>query len=115
MHIHNIQYAMDNIYAHTYDGYGYMYGYVCGGFEYNGYYTLNTQDSPKCTSWSPKKVVKYNSIQEQCDFAALKYDKVLNNFMTTPCCNITSKMEEDIWAWGIFTETILPMLKFIDE
>ena len=70
--------------------------------------------SPR-TPRSPQKVVKYNNIQEQLDFAVGKYDEVLRKFMNTPCCNITQKLQEDVWAWGLFSETVLPMLKFIDE
>ncbi len=66
---------------------------------------------------SPKRNigVKYHTVQEQLDFASVKYDEVLSKYMNTPCCNITPKMEEDVWAWGIFSETVLPMLTFIDE
>lgn len=92
-----------------------MYGYVCGGIEYNGYYTPCTQDSPRTSRKSAKKVVKYSNIQEQANFASKKYGEVLHQLMNTPFCNITPKLQEDVWAWGIFTDTVLPMLKFIDE
>lgn len=107
---------MDSIFAHSYDGYGYMYGYLCNGNEYNGYYTpmATSPKDPKSPS-KTRKSTNYNNIQEQCDFAVMKYGEVLNKYMNTPCCNITSKMEEDVWAWGLFSETVLPMLTFIDE
>lgn len=64
---------------------------------------------------SPRTPVKYNNIQEQLDFANMKYEQVLNKYMNTPCNHITYKQEEDVWAWGIFSEVVLPMLKIIDE
>jgi len=71
-----------------------------------GYY------SPRSPRRSP---VKYNNIQEQLDFANSKYEEVLNKYMRTPCKYITEKQEEDVWAWGIFSEVVLPMLKIIDD
>lgn len=65
--------------------------------------------------YSPRSPVKYNNIQEQLDFASRKYEEVLNKYMRTPCRYITEKQEEDVWAWGIFSEVVLPMLKIIDE
>jgi len=112
IHNQNIT-TMDTIFAHTYDGFGYMYGYVCDGSEYTGYYTpLATYP---CLPKSLRKKVKYNNIQEQSDFATAKYNEVLTKYLNTPCCNITSKMQDDVWAWGVFSETVLPMLAFIDE
>lgn len=70
------------------------------------------QYSPRSPRKSP---VKYNNIQEQLDFANSKYDEVLNKYMRTPCRYITEKQEEDVWAWGIFSEVVLPMLKIIDD
>jgi hypothetical protein len=67
---------------------------------------------------SPRKRsggVKYNNIQEQLEFATVKYNEVLDKYMSTPCNKITKKQSDDVWAWGIFSETVLPMLKFIDE
>lgn len=70
--------------------------------------------SPKNQN-SPRTPVKYNNIQEQLDFANMRYAQVLNRYMNTPCNHITYKQEEDVWAWGIFSEVVLPMLKIIDE
>lgn len=70
------------------------------------------QYSPRSPRKSP---VKYNNIQEQLDFANMKYEEVLNKYMRTPCKYITEKQEEDVWAWGVFSEVVLPMLKIIDE
>ena len=64
---------------------------------------------------SPRSPVKYNNIQEQLDFANVRYQEVLNKYMNTPCTSITYKQEEDVWAWGIFSEVVLPMLKIIDD
>lgn len=68
--------------------------------------------SPRSPRKSP---VKYNNIQEQLDFANYKYQEVLNKYMRTPCKYITEKQEEDVWAWGIFSEVVLPMLKIVDD
>jgi hypothetical protein len=65
--------------------------------------------------YSPRSPVKYNNIQEQLDFANRKYEEVLNKYMKTPCKYITEKQEEDVWAWGLFSEVVLPMLKIVDE
>jgi hypothetical protein len=72
--------------------------------------------SPRSPKSHKKNVsVRYSNIQEQLDFAVIKYDEVVMKYMNTPCNRITSKMQEDVWAWGIFSETVLPMLKFVDE
>lgn len=74
--------------------------------------TPRSQNSPR----SPRKTpVKYNNIQEQIDFATGRYEELLKKFMKTPCNRITSKQEEDVWAWGLFSEVVLPMLKIVDE
>lgn len=65
--------------------------------------------------YSPTKSPGYNNIQEQLDFATVRYEEVLNKYMRTPCKYITDKQEEDVWAWGIFSEVVLPMLKIIDD
>lgn len=64
---------------------------------------------------SPRTPVGYNNIQEQLDFANMRYEQVLNKYMNTPCTHITYKQQEDVWAWGIFSEVVLPMLKIVDE
>lgn len=71
--------------------------------------------TPRRTPESPRSPVKYNNIQEQLEFANSKYEEVLNKYMRTPCRYITEKQEEDLWAWGLFSEVVLPMLKIIDE
>jgi hypothetical protein len=64
-----------------------------------------------------KKVhhIRFNNIQEQLDFSQVKYDKIVDKYMNTPCCRITEKKQDDVWAWGLFSEVVLPMLTFIDE
>lgn len=96
-----------------------------GSFRYNNTSTPRnsprSQTSPRTPTRSPRRQnsprspVKYNNIQEQLDFAEVKYQQVLNTYMNTPCSCITSKQQEDVWAWGIFTEVVLPMLKIIDD
>jgi hypothetical protein len=80
-----------------------------------------SQNSPRTPNKSPRSQnsprshVKYNNIQEQLDFAEVKYQEVLNKYMNTPYGCITSKQQDDVWAWGIFSEVVLPMLKIVDD
>jgi hypothetical protein len=55
------------------------------------------------------------SIQSQLVYAQKKYQEVLLKVSTVPTEMLTAKDEEEVWAWGMFSETVLPMLLFIDD
>lgn len=63
---------------------------------------------------SPKGT-NFTNIQEQLEHATVKYEEVLKKYMRTPCNRITRQQEDDLWAWQLFAEVILPMFKFVDE
>lgn len=92
-----------------------------GSFRYSASQRTTPRNSPRSPAQSPRRQnsprspVKYNNVQEQLDFANVKYQEVLRKYMSTPCSSITSKQEEDVWAWGIFSEVVLPMLTIIDD
>lgn len=56
-----------------------------------------------------------NSVREQLAFAQQKYQEVLSEHINTPQHLHSKKQDEDVWAWGIFSETVLPMLLFVDD
>lgn len=56
-----------------------------------------------------------SSIHEQLMFAQRKYQEVLAQQNNTPKHLHSKKSEEDVWAWGMFSETVLPMLLFVDD
>lgn len=64
-----------------------------------------------------KKPVKQGntSIREQLLFAQQKYQEVLSEHLNSPKHLHSSKSDEDVWAWGLFSETVLPMLLFVDD
>ena len=76
----------------------------------------NMPSSPR----SPKTVRKAKddrilNVRNQLAYAQQRYKEVLHNVALTPSHKITPKIEEDVWAWGIFSETVLPMLSFLDD
>ena len=71
--------------------------------------------SPRVFSLSPRKNGSTNSVHEQLEFAKLKYESVLQTYNSTPPHKISAKLRDDVWSWGLFSSTVLPMLTFIDE
>lgn len=67
-------------------------------------------------SFNPKIIKKVkpgylSSVHQQRKYAESKLHKVQHKLACTP----TNKLEEDEWAWRIFSQTVLPMLSFLDE
>lgn len=71
--------------------------------------------SPYMFSHSPRKNGSTNSVHEQLEYAKLKYESVLRIYNSTPQHRISAKLQDDVWSWGLFSQTVLPMLTFIDE
>lgn len=67
---------------------------------------------------SPKiKTVRGNdrlgSIRSQLVYAEEKYQSLLEDASNKK--HLSRKEKDDIWAWKMFSETVLPMLLFIDD
>ena len=71
--------------------------------------------SSRVFSPSARKNGSTNSVHEQLEFAKLKYESVLRTYYSTPPHKITTKLQEDVWAWRTFSQQVLPMLTFIDD
>jgi hypothetical protein len=70
---------------------------------------------PRVFSPSARKNGSTNSVHEQLEFAKLKYESVMRIYNSTPPHRISAKLQDDVWSWGLFSQTVLPMLTFIDE
>ena len=89
----------------------------------NNNYTTFTQDSLTTLPSSPRtpqtvKLAKDDrilNIKNHLVYAEQKYKEVLHKVAIIPAHNITPKMEDDVWAWEIFSQTVLPMLSFLDD
>jgi hypothetical protein len=75
----------------------------------------NRNKSPKSPK-SPKAKASpgFSSIYEQRLLAESKYDDLVRKTHTMSEEMLTPKLVEDIWAWGMFAQT-LSLLEFIDE
>ena len=77
--------------------------------------SVSPVSSPRVFSPSARNNRSTNSVHEQLEFAKLKYESVLRIYNSTPQHKISAKLQEDVWAWGTFSQQVLPMLTFIDE
>ena len=78
------------------------------------------------SSYSPRHLRKVragylSSVAQQQKYAEKKLQQVERELqvvrMQSDTFNKAKKeqLEEDVWAWSIFSQTILPMLSFLDE
>jgi hypothetical protein len=56
-----------------------------------------------------------SSITQQRRFAESKFISVQRQLANTPASKKREMLEDDMWAWGIFANTVLPMLSFLDD
>lgn len=56
---------------------------------------------------------RLGSIRSQLVYAEDKYQRLLNEASKKK--RLSKKEKDDIWAWKMFSETVLPMLLFIDD
>ena len=71
-------------------------------------------------SFSPKYVKKVrpghlSSVIQQQKYAERQLCKAQNKLATAPPSWGIEQLEEDVWAWTIFSQTVLPMLSFLDD
>jgi hypothetical protein len=71
-------------------------------------------------SFSPKCVKKVkpghlSSVVQQQKYAERQLCKAQMKLATAPPSKRKEQLEDDVWAWGIFSQTVLPMLSFLDE
>jgi hypothetical protein len=93
----------------------------CNG---NGEYTKSVNkyltDIEFSHSFNPKRVKKVrpghlSSVLEQQKYAERQLHKAQKQLASTPACRKTEKLKEEVWAWEIFSQTVLPMLSFLDD
>lgn len=56
-----------------------------------------------------------SSIAQQRRFAESKFLNVQRQLANAPTSKFRKRLEDDVWAWGIFASTVLPMLSFLDD
>lgn len=71
-------------------------------------------------SFSPKTIKRVrpghlSSVSQQLKYAESKMQQVQQQYALTPIKRRTEKLEEEVWAWTIFSQTVLPMLSFLDD
>ena len=71
-------------------------------------------------SFNPMQIKKVkpgylSSVYEQRKYAENKLQQMQQKLACTPLYKRTDMLEEEVWAWGIFSQTVLPMLSFLDE
>jgi 3-phenylpropionate/cinnamic acid dioxygenase small subunit len=99
--------------------------YVQPGSEYSMEYfedkyqlkknsTLKNIKTSKASSKKPCN--SKMSIAEQIEIANEKYNNAVSRYNWNALNRTTTpKMAEDVWAWELFSQTVLPGLTFLDE
>lgn len=56
-----------------------------------------------------------SSISQQRRYAEYRLYHVQQQLDRTPLWKRTEYLKEEVWAWEIFAQTVLPMLSFLDD
>jgi hypothetical protein len=67
-------------------------------------------------SFNPKQIKTVqpgylSSVYQQRKYAECRFKQLQQKLANKS----TDILEEEVWAWGIFSQTVLPMLSFLDE
>lgn len=71
-------------------------------------------------SFNPKQVKRVrpghlSSVSQQLKYAQRRLFQVQQQLAKAPLGERIDKLEEEVWAWSIFSQTVLPMLSFLDD
>lgn len=92
--------------------------FVLPGSPYTMEYYENKYKSGSNRLAAPKRIKQTRtrqgraSIADQIEYATQKYQETIFTYMND---KPTDRNCEEVWAWGTFSQQVLPCLRFLDE